>query len=157
MAGPRGAARWVSRLCCDVGDLPAVQVQGDHRGLELLPVDLFLRAVLHHDHLLRGASLDQDAPAVRLQAEVVEEPRRHQHRHVAPAQGHQRAGAGVPGGPEGVGDLRAGPQSRPPRLRSGRDGIDGAGGEQYVPAGRGLRAVVRVGMGAHRPLPSMLT
>ena len=63
MAGPRGAARWgVSRLCCDVGDLSAVQVQGDHGGLELLPVDLLLRAVLHHDHLLRGAALDQDAP-----------------------------------------------------------------------------------------------
>ena len=63
-----------------------------------------------------------------------------------------------PGGPEGVGDFGAGPQPRPPGLRSGRDGIDGAGGEQYVPAGRGLRAVVRVGMGAqrlrlpHRPL-----
>ena len=64
----------------------------------------------------------------------------------------------VPGGPEGVGDLRAGPQPRPPRLGGGRHGIDGAGGEQDVPGGGGLRAVVRVGVGAqrlrlpHRPL-----
>ena len=95
---------------------------------------------------------------VRLQAQVVEEARRHQHRHVPPAQGHQRAGSAVPGGPEGVGDLRAGPQPRPPGLGSRRYGIDGAGGEEDVPGGRGLRAVVRVGAGAqrlrlpHRPL-----
>ena len=61
----------VSRLCCDVGDLAAVQVQGDDGGLELLPVDLLLGAVLHHDHLLRGAALDQDAPPLGLEREAV--------------------------------------------------------------------------------------
>ena len=64
-----------SRLSCDVGNLATVQVQGDHGGLEFLPVDLLLRGVLHHDHLLRGAALDQDAPPLRFQAEVVEEAR----------------------------------------------------------------------------------
>ena len=58
----------------------------------------FSGGVLHQLHLLRRAPLDQDAPAVAFETKVVEEPRRHQHRYVAPSEGHQRAGAGVPGG-----------------------------------------------------------
>ena len=95
---------------------------------------------------LASAALDQYAPPVGLQRQVVEEARSHQHRHVSPPQGHQRAGAVVPRGPEGVGDLRARPKPGPPRFRRRRDGIDGAGGEQDVAARRGGRAELRVGV-----------
>ena len=56
------------------------------------------------------------------------------------------AGAAVSGGPHRVGDFRAGPQSRAPRLSRRRDGVHGAGGEQDVPRGRGGRRVGRVGV-----------
>ena len=89
-------------------------------------------------------------------------PRRHQHRHVPPFEGHQRAGPVVVRGPEGVGDLRAGPQPRPPRLGSSRGRVDGAGGEQDVAAWGRRGGVLRVGVGValgaqrlrlpHRPL-----
>ena len=41
------------------------------------------------------------------------------------------------GGPEGVGDLRAGPQPRAPCFLSRRDRVDGAGAEEDVARGRG--------------------
>ena len=48
---------------------------------------------------------------VRLELEVVQEPRRHQHGHVAAPQRHERTGAVLVSGPERVGYLRVRPQS----------------------------------------------
>ena len=84
-----------------------------------------------------------------MEAEVVEEARGHQHGHVSSSQGHQGSGAEVGCRPEGVGDVRAGPQSGASCLCGGRQGIDGARCEQDVPGGRSGSLEDRVAVGSH--------
>ena len=161
MTGPRGAARWVSRLCCDVGDLAAAQVQGDHGGLELLPVDLLPGAVLHHE------SPGAVRPLTRMRLPSASRQRLSEGPpppacHVSPSQGHRKSWLAVlavtalygldtqsrsrrwPTGTGGqkVRDTRAGPArifvERDYRCREPGQG-DPAGRHGPAPAGAGLR------------------
>ena len=94
--------------------------------------------------------------ALRFELEIVEEAGRHQHRHVAPPERHQRPRLRLGRGPERIGDRGAGPEPRPPRLGGGRQGIDGAGGEEDVSRVRGRQPVGRVGVvGQFLHLPAL--